>query len=381
MADEARGAAVSVPPSPLDPAAPAESLAASTASAVGGRPSAVSAAPSLPEAIAAFGDTLVAKSPRTAANYLSALRRFVEFLPSAGLQPESVPTDRLPADILERFYTWLLRAYGREHKRTAVAYASEVRAFFRFLDRRRWLSPGVSFEHLKDGLRELIGRQPYPTPRVDDAVALVVTYVNALPLPPPGREHERQRLALLRDRALLATLWATGMRREELSRLNRADVQDGRVSEALVTGKGGRERVVFLDQPAMYAMQSYVEQRTDPYPPLFLRHDDGRGRPGPRGERWRLSPQSVWAVVKRYGKLAGVEVTTHHLRHLKARILLNNGAQLGEVQDILGHASPETTKKIYAPYTTQHLREAFDRFSRSAEEVAQRVDRGRGHPR
>jgi len=78
-------------------------------------------------------------------------------------------------------------------------------------------------------------------------------------------------------------------------------------------------------------------------------------------------------VVKTYGHLAGIEVTTHHLRHLKARVMLNAGAQLSEVQDILGHASPETTKKIYAPYTTQHLREAFDRFSVSADEVARRA--------
>ncbi|HEY3109660.1 MAG TPA: tyrosine-type recombinase/integrase, partial [Chloroflexota bacterium] len=73
--------------------------------------------------------------------------------------------------------------------------------------------------------------------------------------------------------------------------------------------------------------------------------------------------------------LARVEVTTHHLRHLKARVLLNAGAELAEVQDILGHASPETTKKIYAQYTKQHLREAFDRYSIPAAEVARRAAR------
>jgi len=82
-------------------------------------------------------------------------------------------------------------------------------------------------------------------------------------------------------------------------------------------------------------------------------------------------------VVKKYGELAGVEVTTHHLRHLKARTLLNRGAQLAEVQDILGHASPETTKRIYAHYTTHRLREAFDRFSLQPEDVARTVRRGR----
>jgi len=333
--------------------------------------------PTLAEAIHAFGETLVAKSPRTAANYLSALNRFREFLPSLKLDPATVTTDQLPAEVMERFYTWLLRRHGRDRRTTAVAYASEVRAFFRFLDRRRWLHPDVSYERMKDGLRELIGRLHYKTPRVDDAVALIITAVDAVALPPADDEHRQRRLEVLRDRALLVTLYATGMRRQELSSLNRADIQDGRANEGLITGKGDKERTVFFDQASLAAIRAYLEARNDIYPPLFLRHDDGRGKPGPRGEHWRLSPHSVWAVVKKYGQLAGVEVTTHHLRHLKARVMLNQGAQLSEVQDILGHASPETTKKIYAPYTKQHLREAFDRFSLPAEELAKRVNGGK----
>lgn len=330
--------------------------------------------PRLPEAIETFGDSLVAKSPRTAANYLSALGRFREFLESTGVDPASVTTDRLGDDVLERFYTWLLRTHGRERRTTAVAYAGEVRAFFRFLDRRQWLRPDLSYERMKDGLRELIGRSHYKTPRVDDGVALIVTYVNALPLPSADRERGQRRLELLRDRAILTTLFATGMRREELSRMNRTDIQDGRLDQGLITGKGGKERVVFFDAASLAAIRAYLEARADIYVPLFLRHDDARSRPGPRGEHWRLSPHSIWEVVKKYGALAGVQVTTHHLRHLKARVMLNQGAQLSEVQDILGHSSPETTKKIYAPYTKQHLREAFDRFSLPAEEIAKRIE-------
>lgn len=331
--------------------------------------------PTLPEAVAAFAETLLAKSPRTKTNYLSALNRFQEFLPTLGLDPPTVTTDQLPRDVLERFYTWLLRVHGRDRRATAIAYVGETRAFFRFLDRRRWLHADLSYEHMKDGLRELIGRVHYKTPRVDDAVALVVTSAKAVPLPAADDKNRQRRLELLRDKAILTTLYATGMRRQELSRLNRADIQDGRSSEGLITGKGEKERVVFFDEDSLAAIRAYLQARADTHLPLFLRHDDGRGKPGPRGERWRLSPQSVWAVVKRYGKIADVDATTHHLRHLKARLMLNNGAQLSEVQDILGHASPETTKRIYAPYTRQHLREAFDRFSVPAEEIARRAKR------
>ena len=71
-------------------------------------------------------------------------------------------------------------------------------------------------------------------------------------------------------------------------------------------------------------------------------------------------------------RLAEVPITTHDFRHAKATVMLNEGAKLSEVQDILGHASPETTKKIYAHYEVGHLRQAFDRYSLSAEEMAER---------
>ncbi len=302
--------------------------------------------PTYVEAVTAFGESLLAKSPRTRTNYLSALNRFREFLVSLGWQPDAIRTDIFPPEILEQFYTWLLKINGRERRSTAVAYVSE-----------------------------LIGRLHYKTPRVDDAIALIVTTAKNHPIGPNDGRTLAQRLELLRDRAILTTLYATGMRREELSHLNRTDIQDGRVDDGLVTGKGGKERVVFFDEASLTAIRAYLAARNDTYLPLFLRHDAGRGKAGLHGERWRLSPQSIWGVVKKYSRLANVNATTHHLRHLKARVLLNNGAQLSEVQDILGHASPETTKKIYAPYTKQHLREAFDRFSLSAEDIARRARR------
>ena len=165
------------------------------------------------------------------------------------------------------------------------------------------------------------------------------------------------------------------MRREEVANLTRADVQDGHAREALITGKGSKERLVFFDDQALAAIRAYLEARADRLPPLFLRHDLGRGRQaGPGGRRWRLSPKGVWDVVKRYAAVVGVEATTHDFRHAKASVMLNRGAKLSEVQDILGHASPETTKKIYAHYEVSHLRDVFDRYSATAEELADSLD-------
>jgi site-specific recombinase XerD len=174
----------------------------------------------------------------------------------------------------------------------------------------------------------------------------------------------------LRDRALLHVLYSSGMRREEVSRLNRADLEDGWRGDALITGKGDKERVIFLSEEALATVRRYVDERADTFAPLFLRHDQARGRPGPGGARYRLSPQSIWNVVRHYSRLAGVPATPHAFRHTKASVMLNRGAKLSEVQDILGHASPETTKRIYAHYEVAHLREAFDRFSASAHDLA-----------
>jgi integrase len=182
---------------------------------------------------------------------------------------------------------------------------------------------------------------------------------------------------MLRDRAVVLTLFSTGMRREEVSRLDRADVDEGWSNQAIIRGKGERERVVFFSDEALEALRAYLEARNDDYVPAFIRHDRARGRARGRGGNYRLSPLSVWKTVKKVSRAAGVPLSTHDFRHAKATVLLNQGAKLSEVQDILGHASPETTKKIYAHYEVQHLRDAFERYSLSAEEMVERYQRRR----
>jgi site-specific recombinase XerD len=268
-------------------------------------------APAVDRAVAAFLATLGGKSPQTARTYATGLARFQEFLDQEGLPPAAVPTDALPAPILEGFYGWLVRGYGRERRATVMTYLAGARAFAAFLDRRGLLAPETTFEQMRGHLREVVAKASYKTPRIDRALPLIVLAADQLPLPAPGPKYERHRLELLRDRAILHTLFATGMRREEASRLNRQDVDDGWSAQALITGKGEKERIVFFSDEAL------------------------------------------------------------------ASLMLNRGAQLSEVQDILGHASPETTKRIYAHYETAHLREAFDRYSASVAELAAGVRRSR----
>lgn len=335
---------------------------------------------SLVEVEQLFLDSLIGKSPRTVSTYASGLRRFHEYLADAKLRPQVLRPSDLPETCLHDFQAWLMRAYGREDRATVATYAAGVRAFLRFLARRRLLAPDVNFEAIREQAREALGRASYRAPRVDARLPLVVLYVKSIPLPDPARARAAY-LEAQRDRALILTLFSTGMRREEASRLDRADVDDGWSRRAIIRGKGERERVVFFSDEALEALRDYLAARNDAYAPAFLRHDRARGRPRARGANYRLSPLSVWKTVKKISRLADVPVTTHDFRHAKATVLLNQGAKLSEVQDLLGHASPETTKKIYAHYEVQHLQDAFDRYSLSAEEMAERLARrAPGHP-
>ncbi len=316
-----------------------------------------------------FLSSLGGKSPRTFTTYQTGLHQFRDFLQARG-QLEQWQPKQVEPTLLEEFYGWLVRRRGRERRATVTTYLAGLRAFTRFLARRAQLPPEVTYEQMRENVAAVMGRGSYKTPRIDRRLPLLVTHVLNLPEPALTARNGIKRLELLRDRALLLTLFCTGMRRDEVARLDRLDVEDGGANRALITGKGEKDRVVFFDEQTQAAIRAYVEARNDTLAPLFLRHDNRRGRTaGHGGERWRLGPQSVWATVKRYARELGVPATTHHFRHAKASVLLNRGASLSEVQDILGHASPDTTKRIYAHYQTQHLREAFDRYSASAEEL------------
>lgn len=364
------------------------------------------------EALRDFLESLAARSPNTEATYATGLNKLREYLTSThrnmpGLDTRTADTVELPASLLEGFYLWLARGGdaprslpgGRSRNKaktsataSTATYVAAVSAWVRYLDRRRLLAEGVSYERMRGDLAAVKGRQSYKTPRIDDHVVLLLQAVDQsvadqvpgwfykveqcppdAKAPPPA---VRQKwIELLRDRALIHTLFSSALRREEAASLNRTDVRDGRAKRAVITGKGNKERVAFFGPDALNSIEDYLRARDDTHEPLFIRHDRARGEAGSNGERWRISPHAVWEAVKKWSKRAGVRATTHHLRHAKASIMLNEGAKLEEVQDLLGHASPQTTKLIYAHYTVEHLEEAFDRFSPSAQQLIERISK------
>jgi len=165
-------------------------------------------------------------------------------------------------------------------------------------------------------------------------------------------------LRSLRDRAILETLFSTGLRLSELCSLNR--YLDFNRGELTVRGKGDKLRVVFLSEQAKRAIKDYLAKRSDAEEALFVSLSKHTTQPKVIG---RITPRAVQRLINFYARKAGIakRVTPHTLRHLFATDLLINGADLRSVQALLGHSSVVTTQ-IYTHLTNKELREIHKAF-------------------
>ena len=165
----------------------------------------------------------------------------------------------------------------------------------------------------------------------------------------------------LRDKAILETLFSTGLRVSELVRLNRDQI-DLKRQEFGVRGKGDKLRVVFLSDTATEWIRRYLESRKDSFKPLFIRYS-GAVDTERNGEKMRLTARSVEEIVTKYAKRCSlpIKVSPHTLRHSFATDLLIGGADLRSVQEMLGHESIRTTQ-VYTHVTNRHLKEVHKAF-------------------
>jgi len=159
----------------------------------------------------------------------------------------------------------------------------------------------------------------------------------------------------LRDKAVLEVLYASGMRVSELVKLNISDV-DKDDGEILVSGKGSKERIVLIGSPAMTALKDYLKYGR----PKLVKSTSNRaiflGRFGTR-----ITSRSVERIIQKHIKKAGIDkkITPHSLRHSFATHMLERGADLRTVQELLGHASLSTTQ-IYTHVTKERLKTVYD---------------------
>ena len=164
-----------------------------------------------------------------------------------------------------------------------------------------------------------------------------------------------------RDKAILEVLFSTGLRVSELVKLDR-DKIDMERREFGIVGKGGKARVVFLSSRAVDWLVKYLNERKDHFKPLFIRHK-GHIEPVTPDEKMRLTPRSIQRMIKKYShkvKLP-IDATPHVMRHSFATDLLNAGADIRSVQEMLGHKNISTTQ-IYTHVTNKQLRDIHEAF-------------------
>jgi integrase/recombinase XerD len=295
--------------------------------------------------------------------------------------------DELPLDV-EEWLSWLATERGRAAS-TLEAYRRDVRGWCRWLRSRRTDLASVGEADIEAYVAELRGqgRAPATVARAIVAVRSLHRFLaedGRLPAD-PGAEVETPRVpsglpkalteaevqALLdavvgdepvarRDRAILEVLYGTGLRISELVglRLGDVDLESGLLR---AFGKGSKERVVPLGRHAIGALYDWLTPggRAALEPERWARRGDAEAvflnrRGG------RLSRQGAWLVVKRHGDAAGLgaKLTPHALRHSCATHMLDHGADIRSVQELLGHASVSTTQ-VYTKVSTERLWAAY----------------------
>lgn len=181
----------------------------------------------------------------------------------------------------------------------------------------------------------------------------------------PSNFHD---LSTLRDRAILETLFSTGLRVAELASLsvNQINIEQAKKTgsiELAVSGKGGRVRTIFFSQRAIYWLAKYLETRKDNDNALFINYRNKK-KDLPK----RLTARSIERLVDRYAKMAGlpVKATPHTLRHSYATDLLTHGVDLRTIQEFLGHKNIQATQ-IYTHVSQKRLRDIHKRFHGGSE--------------
>lgn len=283
------------------------------------------------------------QSVKTIDNYGRYLRRFFEF-------SGDIDVAKIDLPFVQKYRLHLNRvedARGRTlSKKTQNYHVIALRAFLKYLIKNdiETLAPEkVELSKIPERTVEFLTRE-----EIDQLFSAV----------------DAKSKTYLRDLAILEMFYATGLRVSELANLNRNQV-DLKRREFMVRGKGRKPRLVFLSTRAVDCIKAYLKNRNDAFDPLFINTGRNSTADIAKGERRRLSTVSIEIIVRKYAMLSGItkKVTPHTLRHSFATDLLQNGADIRAVQEMLGHASITTTQ-IYTHLTNRRLREIHEKFHR-----------------
>ncbi|RMH36255.1 MAG: tyrosine recombinase XerC [Deltaproteobacteria bacterium] len=295
------------------------------------------------DAIAGFRDYLAverALAPATCAAYERDLEEFRRlYADREGRDPDPRAVDA------RAIRAHLAALYGANDSASIARKLSSLRAFFRYLANR-----GVVAANPARAVRSPKRTQALPRALdVDDAFRLVEAPDAS------GETNPRKRAAALRDRALLEVLYGLGLRVSECCALDIDDVDGDLVR--VRRGKGGKQRIVPLGAHARAAVDAYRAARPALAHPKTGALDAAALFVNQRGTR--LSPRSAQRITQRRARAVGVRATPHALRHSYATHLLDGGADLRAIQELLGHASLSSTQ-IYTKVSLDRLMEVYD---------------------
>lgn len=272
-------------------------------------------------------------SPHTLSAYLRDLRQFRDFLAAAGHNPtDAAGLASIDALLFRRFLASLQKSCRRA---SVMRKLSSLKAFFRYLERQGVMSDSPVCAIL--------------APRRQSSLPEVLSAAQAGHLLDAGGMAYPM---LVRDLAIFELLYSCGLRVSELTGLD-LDQVDLEQRQVRVHGKGNKERLVPVGRQACVALQAYLQERA-PGPGergVFLNHRGGR-----------LTPRSVQRQLKKRLQQLGLpaSATPHALRHSFATHLLDAGADLRVIQELLGHASLSTTQR-YTSVSFAHLTSVYDR--------------------
>mgnify|MGYP001562311581 CR=1 FL=1 len=284
------------------------------------------------------------RAMKTVENYGRYLDRFIQF--ASATTGEDIKD--ITEDSIRQYRLWLNRFKDPDTKEplkriTQNYHIIAIRNFLKYLAKRQIVS--VSPDRVELGKQE------------DRQVSFLETSeLERLLDAPQGSD-----LPALRDKAMLATLFSTGMRVSELCSLNRDMISVER-GELSVRGKGGKVRPVFISAEAGECLAAWMKARADMDSALFIRIP--RNLAFGKYENLRLTPRSIQRIVHNHATAAGIvgkQVSPHTLRHSFATDLLRNGADIRSVQAMLGHSSVTTTQ-IYTHVTDKGLKEVHAKF-------------------
>ncbi|MFC1704603.1 tyrosine recombinase XerC [Candidatus Omnitrophota bacterium] len=263
-------------------------------------------------------------SPHTIINYRHDLEEFSGFL-------LDVPIEKVNYLTLRKFLAHLKAKNLRP--RTLARKISALRALFRFLTREGYIKVNPTL---------LLS-----TPKLDKHLPTFLTEGEITKLLEAPRRKERFGL---RDRAILETFYSTGMRIAELVGLDVEDI-DFFGGVVKVKGKGKKERLLPIGERAIASLRSYVESKKKQTKELFLNKN-----------ATRLTDRGVRNILNKYIRLTSTKqhISPHTIRHSFATHLLNRGADLRSVQELLGHANLSTTQ-IYTHLSTERLKAVYDK--------------------